>query len=187
MRRRKLVAVDPGHGGGDPGAIGPDGTFESDVALEVSAKLLAFLESDDELDGFLTHEGGGLGLRERAMLANSRGAAALVSIHCNSFAHPDPGGFEVWTSPGETQADKIADGIFAFLDAYFPDLRGREDTADGDHDKEARFTVLTRTVCPAVLVELAFISNPIEERLLLNPLAQLDFAEAIYNGIKETL
>ena len=122
-------------------------------------------------------------LTARADMANAWRADAFVSIHCNAATSRDAHGFEVFTSPGQDRSDILAEEIIKAVAVALPTLRIRRDMSDGDSDKEARFAVLTRTRVPAVLVELAFISNPAEERLLNNPDFQSSMARAIATGI----
>ena len=64
-------------------------------------------------------------------------------------------------------------------------MRGRADFSDGDPDKQSQFTVLVGTAMPAVLFELAFISNPLDQDRLLNPAWQVLAADCLVEAIKE--
>ena len=90
----------------------------------------------------------------------------FLSLHCNAATNPQAHGFEVWTSPGQRESDRVAEEIIQGFQAAFPYNKIRKDLADGDSDKEARFRVLVGTVGPAVLVEFGFLTNP-EESLWL--------------------
>ena len=186
----KLV-IDPGHAGRnvDPGAVNAaTGLQEADVALFVSklveSQLLAAghevkltrtdweqAETDD--------------LSVRTSLSNDWGAELFVSIHCNSAVSPAANGYEVWTSPGDTQGDVLATCIYKQIAAEFPDRAGRTDYSDGDPDKESRFYVLVHTDAPACLVEMAFISNDEEEALLSDSAWQDRYATAIARGVTD--
>jgi N-acetylmuramoyl-L-alanine amidase len=176
--------IDPGHGGHDSGAVGV-GLTEKEVVLDVSKKLQALMTADSRfpittmtrtLDGFVTLAG-------RAALANTQ-EAILISIHANSSTS-NGRGFECFTSPGQTESDKIATAVLeAYADEFQHDgIPGRYDTRDGDKDKEARFTVLTATKKPAILFELAFIDNPLDHALLANTKVRERMARALYTGI----
>ena len=180
---RPVLVLDPGHGGTDPGAVGPSGLRECDVALAVCLAMrvpllelgwqVLYTRSDDRL----------VSLVERCRFSNSVKAQAFVSVHANSFYSHTAHGFEVWTSPGDTPADPIATSIYNAVVGTFPDAIGRPDLGDGDPDKEARFKVLTGTFAAAVLVETAFISNPREEAWLADPGWRMRMAGAIVSGI----
>ena len=185
------IVIDPGHAGRnvDPGAVNQStGLQEADVALFVSklveTQLLAAghevkltrtdweqAETDD--------------LNVRTSLSNDWGAELFVSIHCNSAVSPNAAGYEVWTSPGDTEGDALATCIYAQIAIEFPDRTGRADYSDGDPDKESRFYVLVHTNAPACLVEMAFISNDEEAALLSDVAWQTRYARAIARGVTD--
>ena len=185
------IMIDPGHAGRnvDPGAVNQStGLQEADVALFVSklveTQLLAAghtvkltrtewepAETDD--------------LDYRPSLSNDWGADLFVSIHCNSAVSPNAAGYEVWTSPGDTEGDALATCIYAQIAIEFPDRTGRADYSDGDPDKESRFYVLVHTNAPACLVEMAFISNDEEAALLSDVAWQTRYARAIARGVTD--
>lgn len=178
----KLV-IDPGHGGSDPGAIGPGGTREADINLAVSSRLAALLIRQRH-EVVLTRTGDVfLSLATRADLANSRRADALISIHCNAAVSRAAHGFEVWTSRGQTRADALASGISTAWSLEFPFMTIRADWSDGDADKEAGFAVLVKTAMPAALLELQFISHPGWEKWLNDKTNQDRMAAAIAAGV----
>lgn len=186
------MVIDPGHGGPDSGAVGPSGLKEKDVVLPVALALAKILRSagaevkltreTDDVPGTPETD-----LAERVRISNDWPAAVFISIHANAFTSPQAKGMEVWTSRGQTAADPIAESIANALQAAFPDLVFRSDLSDGDQDKEANFYVLRWTDAPAVLVELAFITNPDEEALLIRPDFQAKAARAIAEGLAATL
>ncbi len=179
---RKRVLIDPGHGGPQPGAVGPSGLKEKHVALSVSGLIRDRLISAADVRMTRTADVGA-SLVVRADMANNWRADAFVSIHCNAAANRDAHGFEVFTAPGQNRSDVLAEEIIKAVAAAFPQMRIRADTTDGDRDKEANFTVITRARVPAALVELAFISNPREEDLLRQAAFQERMAGAIAQGI----
>jgi N-acetylmuramoyl-L-alanine amidase len=185
------VVIDPGHAGWnvDPGAVNSaTGLQEADIALIVSRRVESLLlaaghevkltrtdweqpETDD--------------MSARTSLSNDWGAELFISIHCNSAVSPNAAGYEVWTSPGNTQGDVLATSIFKQIAAEFPDRSGRTDLSDGDPDKESRFYVLVHTEAPACLVEMAFISNDGEAALLSDAAWQERYARAIARGVTD--
>jgi N-acetylmuramoyl-L-alanine amidase len=151
------------------------------VALTVALLLGAIL--NERFDVIYTRRDDTfVSLERRAMIANDAGADALISLHCNSGPTGQGDGFEVFTSPGETPSDKLAVDLFTAYAAYFPHLRKRMDLSDGDVDKEANFTVLTRSRCRAVLFELEFIHTPVGVHFLTHPANQARMAEALATG-----
>ena len=151
------ICIDPGHGGGDPGAIGPSGLREADVNIYAAKHLAAGLKVLGH-QVKITHEGGGMGLIQRAAISNGFRTDLFVSIHCNAADKPEACGSETWYCKGSVAGEAWAKKIQAALVK-----------AGGRHDrgiKAGAFAVLRHTIAPAVLVELAFISNPEEEKLL---------------------
>jgi len=177
------IVIDPGHGGSDPGAIGPAGTREKDITLAVSSRLAALMVGGGH-EIILTRNGDTfVSLAARASLANSRKADAFISIHCNAAVSRQAHGFEAWTSRGQTRADSLASRIVSAWSIEFPDQNIRSDWGDGDSDKESGFYVLRKTLMPAVLLEMQFISHPQWERWLQDKINQHRMATAIAAGV----
>ena len=177
--------IDPGHGGDKPGAVGPAGTQEKDIALAVSLMIAGHLSCNSLNEVRLTrYTDHSMGLDERCEVANDGEYECFISIHCNAAETSQAKGFEVWTSPGWTPADPVATRLWQALKEEFPDMRARLDTSDGDPDKESKFRVLIGTRMMAVLVELGFISNPEEEQRLLSPEFQTRAAMTIASALQ---
>lgn len=184
------IIIDPGHYGYDSGAVGPAGTYERDVTMAVSQRIAAILQKAGQ-EVKLTRIPGNKGyinnlnedLSTRVLTANLWPADLFISIHCNAFRDSAAHGMEVYTTPGQGPSDALATAVIKELKAAFPELTLRSDTSDGDPDKEANFYVIRKTNMPAILVEMAFISNPREEQLLASAAGQNRFAQAIARGI----
>lgn len=172
----RLLVIDPGHGGRDPGAIGPNGVKEKDVALDV-ARLLAE-EVKTIARPRLTRDGDEYReLWERSSLANTIGADLFISIHCNSSIDRSAHGTETFVYRFGGEAEKLARIVQAKLVAAL----GTTDRGV----KEKSLHVVRETRMPAILVELAFISNPQEEKLLASLEVQRKAARAIAEGVAE--
>lgn len=178
------ICVDPGHGGGDPGAIG-NGLLEKDVTLDVALRLGQLL-ADDTADG----SGGGawevlltrtsdvfVSLLERVTLANAFGADSFVSIHANAFGDPAANGTETYAFAEGTTAALLRDAIHArMLEAWGLTDRGT---------KTANFYVLVNTAMPASLSEMGFVTNPGDALLLGDPSARQEMALAHLFALQE--
>ena len=183
------VVIDPGHGAPDPGARGRMSN-ESDINLDVAVELSKILSSMG-IVAPLTRTGPkrihrdnrNLDLSARPAMANRLKADAFVSVHCNGAVAPEANGFEIYTTPGQNRSDILATAIFESWQKSFPAQRKRTDYRDNDPDKEANYKVLRETNCPSVLIELGFITNPQEERFLLNKMNQEIMGLAIATGI----
>ncbi|WP_169718026.1 N-acetylmuramoyl-L-alanine amidase LytC [Sporomusa silvacetica DSM 10669] len=172
------IVVDPGHSGPvEPGACA-GGVRECDVVLSI-AKLLAEQLDEQGHDVLLTRNGeiNTDALDFRAGLANANQADLFVSIHANSAANPAAHGTEVYHYPESEQGQRLAGLIQSRLVAELK-------TANRGV-KEANFQVLRETDCPAVLVEVAFISNEADRQLLTAYACQLGAASAIAAGIEK--
>ncbi|WP_423245045.1 N-acetylmuramoyl-L-alanine amidase [Heliorestis acidaminivorans] len=172
--------IDPGHGGRDPGAVGPTGLRESDVALAVALEVASLLKPI--VDYKLTRDRDiALGpdvnrdLQERVRKANEYDASIFVSIHCNAATNKSAKGTETFCyqrgGKGEELAKKIQNNIIKELSLVDRGV------------KTASFYVLRQTKMPAVLVELAFITNPEEEKLLRQKEVQQRFARTIAEAV----
>ncbi|AQU81992.1 MULTISPECIES: N-acetylmuramoyl-L-alanine amidase [unclassified Halomonas] len=132
-QRDIIIAIDPGHGGEDPGAIGPAGTREKDVVLEISRRLASEINGTRGFKAVLIRDGDYyLGLRQRTQLAREQKADFFVSIHADAFTSPRPQGSSVyalsqrgassetaqWLADSENRADLIGgvDGSLSLRD-----------------------------------------------------------------------
>jgi len=183
MNKKTRILIDPGHGGADPGAV-HDGVRECDINLHVARRLYGAVEAAGMAARLTRHADYGVALADRCQIERLTNADLFISLHCNSFSSPGVRGLEVFTSPGETQADVAADMICMALRDVFPASRLRTDACDGDLDKESNFYVLKNTACPAVLVEMGFLSNPAERIWLQNQDIQDLIATALCDGLK---
>ncbi len=104
-----LVAIDPGHGGEDPGAVGPRGTREKEVVLAIAKRVARELNNRPGMQAFLTREGDYfVGLRERVRKAREAGADLFVSIHADAFRDRDARGASVYTLSRQGATDEAA-------------------------------------------------------------------------------
>lgn len=107
----KIVVIDPGHGGEDPGAVGPRKTMEKDVVLKIGQKLVHLLNQSKESKGFLTRKGDYfIPLEARAKMAREYGADLLISLHADASFNPQARGSSIYClslSGASDQAAKI--------------------------------------------------------------------------------
>lgn len=190
----KTVVIDPGHGGPDPGAVGVAGSLEKEIVLAISDRLEPMLNRaavytlrlrDGDYDMVERQGRSGSGSRKRddlllrAKAANDAGADLFISLHANSFPSPRWKGAQTFYAPGRPESKLLAEA-----------LQHRLREAFSDNTRKARpgdYLVLKETRMPAVVVEVGFLSNPDEERLLTTASHQQKVAEAIYQGILDYL
>lgn len=177
------IVIDPGHSGSpDPGAIGPTGLKEADVVMSI-ANSLANLLTADRHNVLLTRDGDDPdsdNLEVRTDMANDFGANLFVSIHANAFSDPNANGVETYYyTDGSANSAHLAELVQnEMLSATGLFNRGV---------KTANYWVLRYTNMPAVLVEAAFISNPVEEALLGESAFCFKCSVAIYKAIHQYL
>jgi len=95
--RKVTIAIDAGHGGDDPGSIGPRGTYEKNVVIKIARALAKLINDDPGMQAFLVRTGDYyLGLNERPQKAWDAKADFFVSIHADAFRTPQPRGGSVW-------------------------------------------------------------------------------------------
>lgn len=92
-----VIVIDPGHGGKDPGAVGPNGLFEKDITLAIAKKLKDILEANLDVKVILTrYDDKFIGLLRRTEIANNAQADLFVSIHCNASPSRNARGSETY-------------------------------------------------------------------------------------------
>ncbi|RKY97604.1 MAG: hypothetical protein DRQ10_08365 [Candidatus Hydrothermota bacterium] len=221
-RRIQTVVIDPGHGGTHPGAVGPSGTPEKRIALQIALKLKRILENELGLNVVLTRDDDrDVDLLQRINIARHNNADLFISLHCNSSRDRKARGVETYFlsvaasdweraveaaenmdfsnfNNGSTNNSDILEMVLADM-AQTEFLKESESLAELIQEgivrrthfqnrgvKQARFLVLKGvSYMPSVLVEVGFISNPKEERLLKSPSVQEKIARGIADGIKE--
>lgn len=171
------IGIDPGHGGQDPGAIGPSGLHEADVNLGISLALEELLVRNGCTVVMTRHRDETLELTLRDDIFNKAGTDYDISVHCNSSSNQNPNYIATFVQATGGQAERLAIKVQAQLAA-----------ATGWQDGGVRTQNLhmTReTIAPAILVECGFISNPQHEQQLADTTFQQTLAKAITEGFLE--
>ena len=105
----KIVVIDPGHGGDDPGAVGPGKTMEKDVVLKVGEKVVQFLNQSKEIKSFLTRKGDYfIKLEDRKKIAEEYKADLFVSLHADASFNPQARGSSVYCLSTSGATDEAA-------------------------------------------------------------------------------
>jgi N-acetylmuramoyl-L-alanine amidase len=169
------IIIDAGHGGKDPGAIGPSGKKEKDINLKV-AKLIQFLLSYLDYEVVLTRNDDAY--PEWKERVKSKSDDLYISIHCNASNNPRAAGIETFCYTSSEEGKELAELVQANL------IKGTGRVDRGVKENENLY-VLKNTKCPAVLAEIGFISN-IEEEVLLNCVEyQVEVSLAIVKAVDE--
>ncbi len=173
------ITVDPGHGGSDPGAVGPTGLTEKAVNLRVGTVLRNCLVEYGGATVQMTRTTDvDVSLADRVNMANNWGANRFISVHHNASTDPSVNGTETYayyyaSSASFDLRDKVHARLLQALG--LPDRGART----------AGFYVLKYTSMPAILTEASFISNPYEEARLKD--ANYTWREGyyIYKGVAD--
>jgi N-acetylmuramoyl-L-alanine amidase len=226
---KKRIVLDPGHGGHDPGAVGPKNLYEKNVVLDIALKVRDILSKNENYEVFLTRDKDiFIPLEQRTAIANSKNADLFISIHANASVRREAKGIETymlnWTNDEEAmkvaarensislkKMKQINSKEMDILEIIKSDLI-RENKRDesirlanyiqkdlvGSLNrhythvvdlgvKQALFYVLFGAKMPSVLVEVSFISNPLEEKLLSKEEYRHEVAKSISAGISRYL
>lgn len=192
------ILVDCGHGIDTPGKRSPDGLFREYLWNRQVGDLVVDRLTDIGIPvSLVVTETNDIPLRTRAMRVNrvcdllGKSNVLLISIHSNAAGDGrqwmTATGWSCYTSKGKTESDRVAECMYDAFERAFPDRKMRKDMSDGDRDCEASFTILTKTRCPAVLLENFFFDNREECRWLLKGETRIKIADAIVDGIKRYL
>ena len=177
------IFIDQGHNpsGFNAGAEG-FGYREQDINYQVGTYLYNLLQSDPRFEARVSRTtptqqlgtSNATSLQARVNLANEWGADYFISIHCNASENPQANGTEAYVYNLNSDVARLASDI---VDSIVSNLETRN---LGVKENRSLY-VLRRTTMPAVLVELAFITNESDVNKLVNN--QYEFAYAIYQGI----
>ena len=148
--------LDFGHGGKDSGAVGFNGTFESNVVLKIGLILKSMLVGNGNTVVTTRCDDSYYSLSYRTDKANRNGCDYFISLHMNSFSNRTVRGCEVWVYDKSSRlygtSKRICDSLSKALD-----------TPNRGVKVSKKFSVLRKSRMPALLVEVDFISNPLVE------------------------
>lgn len=202
-KSKKIIVLDPGHGGVDPGAIGVSGVYEKNITLAMAKELKEYIEDKYGYKVYLTRSRDiFIPLRDRVKIARKYEADLFLSIHADSAYNRNAKGLSVYTlsenasdkeaaalAEKENKADIVAGLNFAehskevsdillnlaqretmnrsseFASFMVQEMRKSTHTLDNTH-RFAGFAVLKAPDVPSVLMELGYLSNRSEEKLL---------------------
>lgn len=184
--KNKIITIDPGHGGSDSGAVGPNGYTEKEGAFAISQKVASILNQsgakvvmtrDSDVDVYGPNASARNELQARVDVGNRVNSDIFVSIHCNAFINPAANGTQTFYYGSSYQGQRLAQNI-----------QEKMIEANGLRDRgisTCNFYVVKHSYMPAVLIETAFITNYDEEALLSDDEWQTIMAKAIAEGINE--
>jgi N-acetylmuramoyl-L-alanine amidase len=187
-RSHWLVALDPGHGGLDSGAIGPDGSKEKDVNLAVARRIERFLKMHQAAPVIMTRDDDyEVAVEKRLQSVAQAGADVLLSLHGQNFFSPDAHGVMLFVQAemerdllegltGENASRQLAEALQAALESAGFTVAGIF---------EQPVLPLGRGDLPRVLVEMGSLSNPDDLAMLHDLSRQQDLARALFDGLQK--
>ncbi len=206
------VVIDPGHGGHDPGAIGINGTKEKDINLLISKKLFSLLSLNKKFKVFLIrNKDNYVSLKDRLRIVRIKNANLFLSIHVNSiYNNKYIKGASIWLLEvlkkykyiNREKFLKLNKNNNLKLNYLFFDLNKRVSQLNfylaseilnkfrntvilhKNYLQYADLFILSLFYIPSILIEVGYISNPIEEKKLINKFYQYKIAKYIYLGIE---
>ena len=185
---QKVVVVDAGHGGRDPGKVGVDGCLEKDLNLEIAKKVQAILEQQDIKVIMIRDTDKGLyeeqtsnkkvqDMKNRCALINETEPDCVVSIHQNSYHEEYVSGAQVFYYSSSAEGKALAETLQSELVSY----------ADPENHRQAKandsYYLLKKTEAPIAIVECGFLSNWEEAAKLQDDGYQSRIAWAVSMGI----
>ncbi|MFA5786037.1 MAG: N-acetylmuramoyl-L-alanine amidase [Actinomycetota bacterium] len=173
------VMLDPGHGGEDPGGIGPAGVRESDVCFEIVRRLAGRLQALGCEVLISRRSGQGPDEHVRARIANEADVDVFVSVHANCDPSPSAEGSSTYYFGSESFVSEAGMRLAGLVQE---EITSQTSLPDGRTHAKA-FPILRETRMAAVLVEPAFISNPAEEKRLAEPAFQDLLAAALAQAL----
>ena len=187
----KVIVIDSGHGRPDEGAESSNGTTEAETNLKIALKLQNLLEqsgstviltrSDEnaiyDIDSKTLRQKKISDIRNRVKIGNESSADIFVSIHLNKIPQSQYDGWQTFYKEGNENGAKLAKKIQASLN----------ETIDKENNRVAKpidnVYIIKHVEIPTTIVECGFLSNPEEEKKLLEDEYQNKLAWGIYNGI----
>lgn len=182
----KIITLDAGHGGSDPGAIGAKGTKEKTITLAITLKVQELLNKKGakvymtrtkDVDVYGPNASDKDELQARVNVAEKYNSDLFLSLHINSSVNKSVGGFSSYYYPKTSHDLRLAQAIQKQLTDNF----GVDDMGV----RQANFYVVKRCSMPAALLEMCFISNPKEETLMQSQWFQKKTAAMIVAGIEK--
>lgn len=191
--QNKVIAIDAGHGGDDPGKVGKSKVTEESLNLKIALKLRKIIEQNggiviltrEDKNGLYTEKSTSLkekkneDLRNRKELVNESDPDIFISIHLNSFPQEKYYGAQVFFKEGCMESEKLANYIQEELRNSLDKKNKRQPQSQGN------LYLIREVDKPTVLIEGGFLSNIKEEKLLNDDKYQEKIAWAIYIGINK--
>ena len=180
---KKIIVIDAGHGGWDPGKVGKNDIMEADINLAIAEDLQILLELAGATVFMTRAEDVALGdtknsdLAARTAMPSDMKADIFVSIHQNAFHTDKVSGAQTFYYDASGESKRLAEAIQARLRGFLDAENRKEAKADDN------YYLLKKTAGPAVIIECGFLTNDKEAQMLTREDYQEKVAWGIYLGI----
>ncbi len=192
QKERKIVIIDAGHGGDDPGKVGINGALEKDINLSIAFLVKKYLEQQDVTVVMTRNSDAGLyraespnkkieDLKNRLAVIEASGALLAVSIHQNSYTSEKVSGAQVFYYESSEEGGKAAELMQQQL------RKGVDESNDREAKKNGSYYLLKKSSVPTIIVECGFLSNGEEAERLIQSAYQEKMAWNISIGILQYL
>lgn len=192
FKSKYTFVIDAGHGGRDVGAVGVDGSLESNINLAIALYLYDYLMVAG-VNAVLTRNGdyatyndnddrSKSDLYNRMDLVNSIENSVLISIHQNHFSNEKEYGTQIWYSPNNIESKVLADNVLMNINNFIQPNNQRKNKVS-----DKNYYLLYKAVSPSIMVECGFISNREENNKLQDSNYQNKMAFAIFIGTCEEI
>lgn len=184
--RQKIIVIDPGHGGDQPGARFKEGSrtiYEKHITLAIGLKVAERLAKQGASVIMTRAEDASIGLYERTTMANQAGAHFFISIHCDSNTRPNSAsGTTIYYHRDDADSRALGQAILNEIVKVsgLPSKGVRSDTTL----YQSGLAVLRTSQMPAVLIEVGYLNHAYDRKKLLDPKFQDAIADAIVRGLK---
>lgn len=180
---QKLIIIDAGHGGIEPGAVHKD-VFEKDLNLDISLKLNKLLTENGYNTYMIREDDSYVSLYERAYIANKLNASLFLSIHNNAFYSAQKGSETLYYPPNENNINFNSE---TFAKIIQDNLIKTLQTKDRGIVKRPNLVVLSATTMIAALTEIGFITNDSDRKNLLDNNFRHKVASSLFESVKTAI
>ncbi|MBW2476701.1 MAG: N-acetylmuramoyl-L-alanine amidase [Deltaproteobacteria bacterium] len=189
-QNKRIVVIDPGHGGQDPGVLGPEGVKEKSLTLTVAHRLEKLLKMHQDAPVVLTrNDDYTIDLPKRLEIVAESGADVMLSLHAQMYFRTDPQGVMLfvqsqanWTDPGvafdEDTSLVLAEALKRSLQAGGFNVHPVQ---------ELPVLPLGQGNLPRVMIEMGNLGNALDLSMLQDDTRQQDFARALFDGLNQFL
>lgn len=183
---KRIISIDPAHGGADSGVLALDGTKEKDLSLAVAQRLEKLLKMHQDAPVIMTRDGDyAMQLEQRLQVVADAEADVLLSLHAQSFLSSNAAGINLYVQP-QTEQDLAGafptDNSSLVLAEHLRDNLTRKGFVVHEI-RESLVYPLGRGDLPRVLVEMGCLNDPSDLSALKDPMRQQDFARALFDGL----